>query len=236
MLEMFERTAKLIGNGALDRLMGAHVIVFGLGGVGGMAAEALARGGIGELTLVDNDIVAPSNLNRQIIATAQTLGRKKTDAARDRLWAIRPEMPVHCLDLFFLPETADAVDFSLYDYVVDAIDTVSAKLMLAQKAKEAGVPLISAMGAGNKVDPTAFTVTDIEKTAVCPLARVMRKELKKKYGISHMKVVYSTEKALKPHGDERTPGSVSFVPGVAGLIAAGEVIKDLIGGTGVAPK
>lgn len=235
MHEIFERTIKLIGNEALERLEKSHVIVFGLGGVGGIAAEALVRGGIGRITLVDNDIVAPSNLNRQVIATERTIGQKKILAAKERFLSIRPDLSVSCIDLFILPETLDQIDFAEYDYVIDAIDTVSAKLAIAKKAKDTLIPLISAMGAGNKLDPSMFKVMDISKTSTCPLARIMRKELKKKYGISHMKVVYSEETAIKPQGDERVPGSVSFVPGVAGFIAAGEVLKDLINNTGTIP-
>ena len=233
MEDMFSRTRMLLGDGAIQRLKRARVAVFGVGGVGGYVVEALARSGVGALDLVDSDRVAPSNLNRQIIATRDTLGMLKVDAAKARVLNINPDCAVVTWPLFYLPETADRFDFSQYDYVVDAIDTVAGKLQLIQAAKAAGVPVISAMGAGNKLDPTAFQVADISKTSVCPLARVMRRELKKR-GIEHVKVVYSTEPPLTPApleeetGRRATPGSVAFVPAVAGLVLAGEVIKDLI--------
>ena len=235
MAERLSRTERLIGGEAVVRLNAAHVAVFGIGGVGGYAAEALARGGIGNLTLVDNDVVAESNLNRQIIATEDAIGEMKTAVMAKRIRSIGEDIRVNEINLFILPETIGEIDFSMIDYVVDAIDTVSGKIALAKAAKEHGIPIVSVMGTGNKLDPCAFLVADIEQTDTCPLARVMRKELKKKANISHMKVVYSKEKALTPEGDERTPGSVSFVPGVAGMIAAGEVIKDVIKGTGVVP-
>ncbi len=236
MTKRFVRTEKLIGATGLEKLQNSHVAVFGLGGVGGHAAEALARAGIGQLTLVDNDTVAPSNLNRQLVATMASLGEKKVRAMTDRIASIDPGIVLHGLEWFVLPNTVREIDFTDFDYIIDAIDTVSGKLALAAMAKEMSIPIISAMGAGNKLDPCAFTVTDMEKTAVCPLARIMRKELKKKCGITHMKVVYSTETALKPtQGNERGPGSISFVPGVAGMIAAGEAIKDIINGSGVIP-
>ena len=233
MEDMFSRTRMLLGDGAVQRLKRARVAVFGVGGVGGYVVAALSRSGVGALDLIDSDRVAPSNLNRQIIATRETLGLLKVDAAKARVLSINPDCAVVTWPLFYLPETADRFDFSQYDYVVDAIDTVAGKLQLIQAAKAAGVPVISAMGAGNKLDPTAFQVADISKTSVCPLARVMRRELKKR-GIEHVKVVYSTEPPLTPApleeetGRRATPGSVAFVPAVAGLVLAGEVIKDLI--------
>lgn len=233
MLNEFLRTELLLGREAMQKLEASHVAVFGIGGVGGHAAEALARSGIGALDLIDNDTVSVSNLNRQIVALKSTVGRYKADVMKERIQDINPEAKVRALRLFYLPETADELDLGEYDYIVDAVDTVTAKLELAVRAKEAGVPLISCMGAGNKLDPTAFTVTDISKTSVCPLARVMRRELKKR-GITSLKVVYSTEPARTPLSCEdvdarrSVPGSVAFVPSVAGLITAGEVIRDLI--------
>lgn len=234
MQEQFARSELLLGGENMERLRRARVAVFGVGGVGGYVAEALARGGVGTLDLVDNDTVCLSNLNRQIIALHSTIGQYKVDAARARILDINPEAVVHTYRIFYLPETADQFDFTQYDYVVDAIDTVSGKLMLIEQAKRASVPVISSMGAGNKLDPTAFRVADISETSVCPLAKVMRRELKKR-GITNVKVVYSEEKPLVPHTAEslaattrrQTPGSVSFVPSVVGLIIAGEVIKDL---------
>lgn len=226
------RTRMLIGNDAVEALARARVAVFGVGGVGGYAVEALARAGVGTLDLVDSDTVALSNLNRQIIATTDTLGMRKVDAAKERVLSIAPGCTVHTHPVFYLPETAGEFDFSAYDYVIDAVDTVSAKLSLVAEAKRCGTPIISAMGAGNKLDPTAFRVADIAATAVCPLARVMRVELRKR-GIRHLKVVYSEEIPKKPRmeGDptkkRATPGSISFVPSVVGLIIAGEVVKDL---------
>ena len=234
MEDMFSRTRMLLGDAAMDRLKAARVAVFGIGGVGGHAVEALARSGVGALDLVDSDRVALSNLNRQIIATRDTLGMLKVDAAKARVLSINPACAVETWPVFFLPETADRFDFTQYDYVIDAIDTVAGKLRLIEAAKAAGVPVISSMGAGNKLDATAFRVADISETSVCPLARVMRRELKKR-GIDHVKVVFSTEPALVPAPTEEptarrsTPGSTAFVPAVAGLILAGEVIKDLIG-------
>ena len=233
MEDMFSRTRMLLGDEAMDRLKKARVAVFGVGGVGGHVVEALVRSGVGALDLIDSDRVALSNLNRQIIATRDTLGMLKVDAAKARALSINPDCQVRTWPIFFLPETADQFDFSQYDYVVDAIDTVAGKLQLIEAAKTAGVPVISSMGAGNKLDPTAFRVADISETSVCPLARVMRRELRKRC-IEHVKVVYSTEPALSPApADEETarrstPGSVAFVPAVAGLVLAGEVIKDLI--------
>ena len=217
----------------MDILRRSRVAVFGVGGVGGYVVEALARSGIGSLDLVDNDTVAPSNLNRQIIATQSTIGEYKVDAAKKRVLDINPDCTVRVYQTFFLPETEDEFDFTQYDYVVDAIDTVKGKLALAQKAQKADTPIISAMGAGNKLDPTAFEVADIYKTSFCPLARVMRYECRKR-GIKKLKVVYSKEAPVRPVKDSGedsvrrdTPGSVSFVPSVAGLIIAGEVVKDL---------
>ena len=234
MEDMFSRTRMLLGDAAMDRLKAARVAVFGIGGVGGHAMEALARSGVGALDLVDSDRVALSNLNRQIIATRDTLGMLKVEAAKARVLSINPDCAVEIWPVFFLPETADRFDFTQYDYVIDAIDTVAGKLRLIEAAKAAGVPVISSMGAGNKLDATAFRVADISETSVCPLARIMRRELKKR-GIDHVKVVFSTEPALVPAPTEEptarrsTPGSTAFVPAVAGLILAGEVIKDLIG-------
>ena len=233
MEDMFSRTRMLLGDAAMDRLKRARVAVFGVGGVGGHVVEALTRSGVGALDLVDSDRVELSNLNRQIIATRDTLGMLKVDAAKARVLSINPDCQVQTHPIFFLPETADQFDFTQYDYVVDAIDTVAGKLQLIEAAKAAGVPVISSMGAGNKLDPTAFRVADISETSVCPLARVMRRELRKR-GIEHVKVVYSTEPALSPAPVDEdiprrsTPGSVAFVPAVAGLVLAGEVIKDLI--------
>ncbi len=233
MSEAFFRTEMLIGADAMARLSAARVAVFGIGGVGGHAAEALVRAGVGALDLVDNDVVSESNLNRQLFALRSTVGMPKVEAARQRLMDINPELQLRTIRCFYLPETAGEFDFSQYDYVIDAIDTVTGKLMLAEQAFRAGTPILSVMGAGNKLDPMRFEVTDIYKTTMCPLARIMRKELKKR-GIGALKVVYSTEPALTPAPcAEETqrravPGSVSFVPSVAGLIAAGEVIRDLI--------
>ena len=237
MREEFSRMGLLLGEEALSRLEGARVAVFGLGGVGGYTVEALARAGIGHLDLIDSDTVSVSNRNRQILATRSTLGLPKTEAAKRRVLDINEEAQVTTWELFYNADTADQIDLSKYDYIVDAIDTVTAKLLLIQRAHEAGTPIISCMGTGNKLDPTAFQVADISKTAMCPLARVMRKELGKR-GIKHLKVVYSQEEAMTPHGAEeemaalgkrQIPGSVSFVPGAAGLILAGEVIRDLTG-------
>lgn len=233
----FDRTKRLLGADAMEKLSQAHVAVFGIGGVGGHAVEALVRSGIGEITIVDSDEVAESNINRQLIATTKTVGRKKVEVMKERLLEINPEVVVHVYDCFFLPETKEQFDFSSYEYVIDAVDTVTAKLALVEACKAASVPIVSSMGAGNKLDPTAFEVTDIYKTSVCPLAKVMRKELKAR-GIKKLKVVYSKEIPLEPIEDEgfvsdekrsrrATPGSIAFVPSVAGLILAGEVVKDL---------
>ncbi len=224
--EALSRTEALIGSRALDVLEQSIVAVFGLGGVGGHAAEALARSGVGSFVLVDSDRVAMSNLNRQMVATLSTVGEYKTDVMRRRILEINPRARVEVRRCFFLPETASEFDFSGYSYVVDAVDTVTAKLELVMKAREAGVPIISSMGAGNKLDPTKFQVADIYDTSVCPLAKVMRRELKAR-GVESLKVVYSQE---PPVVRRRVPASIAFVPSVAGLIMAGEVIKDLTAG------
>ena len=228
------RTELLLGEEAVERLKNSRVAVFGVGGVGGYVAEALARTGVGTFDLIDKDTVSVSNINRQIIATHSTVGRVKVEVMKERILEINPEAEVHIHKCFFLPENASEFDFSKYSYVVDAVDTVTAKIELVMQAQKAGVPIISSMGAGNELDPSKFEVTDIYKTSVCPLARVMRRELKKR-DVKHLKVVYSTEKALEPkfdlsekEGRRAVPGSVAFVPSAAGLIAAGEVINDLI--------
>jgi len=232
-MSLFSRTEMLLGAEGMERLKRARVAVFGVGGVGGYVVEALARSGIGTLDLIDHDRVSLTNLNRQILALQSTVGRYKVDVARERVLDINPEAQVNVYKVFYLPETADAFDLAQYDYVADAIDTVAGKLMLAERAALAQTPIISCMGAGNKLDPTAFQVADLYETSVCPLARVMRRELKKR-GIEHLKVVYSREMPGKCVGEEdsgadrrQIPGSVSFVPSVAGLIMAGEMIKDL---------
>lgn len=228
----YERTELLLGSGAYETLSSKRVAVFGVGGVGGYTVEALARAGVGTLDLIDSDCVCLSNINRQIIATRKTLGMLKVDAAAERCRDINPDIKVNTYPVFFLPENADDFDFSKYDYVVDAVDTVSAKIGIAQKTKELGVPAISSMGAGNKLHPELFEVADIYETSVCPLARVMRRELKKR-GINSLKVVYSKEPPAETNAPvengKKIPGSVSFVPSAAGLIIAGEVIKDLLG-------
>lgn len=232
MNEIFSRTAMLLGEDALKKLENSRVAVFGVGGVGGYCVEALARSGVGSIDIIDNDEVSLSNINRQIIATVDTVGRKKVEVAKERILSINPKARVTAFDLFFLPENADEFNFENYDYIVDAIDTVSGKIALVEQAKKFNIPIISSMGAGNKLNPEMFEVADIFETSVCPLARVMRGELKKR-GISELKVVYSKEKALKPVIRSETitkrqiPGSVAFVPSVAGLIIAGEVIKDI---------
>lgn len=231
--ERFSRTTMLLGEEAVGKLSRAHVAVFGLGGVGGYLTEALARSGIGKLTIFDHDIVSISNINRQAAALSSTIGCYKADVLRERCLDINPNMEVTAHRVFYLPENADDYDFSEFDYVADAVDTVTAKLLIIERAKAANVPVISCMGAGNKLDPSAFRAADISETSVCPLARVMRRELKKR-GIDHVKVVYSTEPALSPEGGEKDefrrhpPGSCAFVPSVAGLIMAGEIIKDLV--------
>ncbi len=227
MEEQFSRTERLIGTEALRKLAHAHVAVFGVGGVGGYVVEALARTGVGELTLVDSDTVAPSNLNRQILALQSNIGRSKVEVAKERVLAINPAATVHAEEVFYLPETADRFDFSRYDYVVDAIDTVSGKLELVLRAKAAGVPILCSMGAGNKWDPTAFEIADIYETSVCPLAKVMR-GLCRKNGVESLKVVYSKEPPMPAAGEDRSPASVIFPPAAAGLAIAAEVVKDLI--------
>ena len=219
----FSRTEALLGEQAMEKLKKARVAVFGIGGVGGHVVEALVRSGVGAVDIVDSDKVCLSNLNRQIIATESSIGKYKVDVMKERILDINPEAVVNVHKCFYLPETKDEFDFSQYSYVVDAIDTVTAKIQLVMEAAEAGVPIISSMGAGNKLDPTAFQVADIYKTSVCPLAKVMRRELKKR-GIKKLKVVYSRE---QPVVKNAVPASVAFVPSVVGLIIAGEVIKDL---------
>ena len=226
----FERTALLLGKASVERLARKRVAVFGVGGVGGFVCEGLVRAGIGAIDIVDKDIVAISNINRQLIALHSTVGKNKVDVLEERLKDINKDLIIKKYKCFFLPETSDTFDFREYDYVVDAIDTVTGKIELILKAKEAGVPIISAMGAGNKLEPAGFHVSDIYKTSVCPLARVMRRELKKR-GVEKLKVVYSKEEPIKPQfeeGEEVVPGSISFVPPALGLIIAGEVVKDLI--------
>ena len=228
----YERTELLLGSGAYETLSSKRVAVFGVGGVGGYTVEALARAGVGTLDLIDSDCVCLSNINRQIIATRKTLGMLKVDAAAERCRDINPDIKVNTYPVFFLPENAEDFDFSKYDYVVDAVDTVSAKIAIIQKANELGVPAISSMGAGNKLCPELFEVADIFETSVCPLARVIRRELKKRE-INSLKVVYSKEQPAETNAPvengKKIPGSVSFVPSAAGLIIAGEVIKDLLG-------
>ena len=225
MKEIFSRGASLLGEDGIARLRASRVAVFGVGGVGGFAAEALARSGVGALDLIDHDTVSPSNINRQIIALHSTVGRKKVEVMAERIADICPDTVVRTFDTFYLPETAHLFDFSIYDYVVDAIDTVSGKIALVMQAKAAGTPIICAMGAGNKTDPSAFHVADISQTKVCPLAKVMRVELRKR-GITDVKVVYSEEPPLIPL-EEGVPGSLAFVPSVAGLMMAGAVVMDL---------
>lgn len=237
MLDQFSRTELLLGREGMERLARAHVAVFGLGGVGGYTAEALVRSGVGALDLIDSDRVSLTNLNRQILATHRTLGQYKADAARERALEINPDAVVNARKVFYGPGAAGEFDFSCYDYVVDAIDTVTGKLALIQQALEAGTSVISCMGAGNKLDPAAFRVADIYETSVCPLARVMRKELKRR-GVKQLKVVYSQEPPRGPEGAlyqeslagevrRQVPGSAAFVPAAAGLILAGEVVRDL---------
>ncbi|MCI7137364.1 MAG: tRNA threonylcarbamoyladenosine dehydratase [Candidatus Limivicinus sp.] len=248
MLNQFSRTQLLLGQEGMEKLFQARVAVFGIGGVGGYTVEALARSGVGTLDLIDDDKICLTNLNRQIFATRKTVGQYKVDIAQQRILEINPKAVVHTYKTFYAPQTAELFDFSQYDYVVDAIDTVTGKLELVEQAEKAGVPIISSMGAGNKMDPTAFEVADIYETSVCPLARVMRKELKKR-GIKKLKVVYSKEPPMTPIDDmaiscrtncicppgtarkctqrRQVPGSNAFVPSVVGLIIAGEVVKDL---------
>ena len=253
MLTQFSRTQLLLGEDTMEGLKNARVAVFGVGGVGGYVCEALVRSGVGTFDLIDDDKVCLTNINRQIIATRKTVGQYKVDVMKDRMLEINPDVKVNVYKCFFLPENADDFPFSEYDYVVDAVDTVTAKIELVMKCKEAGVPIISSMGAGNKIEASAFKVADIYKTKMCPLAKVMRRELKKR-GVKKLKVVYSEEKPIRPledmsiscqtncicppgvkhKGTERRdiPGSIAFVPSVAGLIAAGEIVKDLTGKSG----
>lgn len=232
MKKQFERTGLLLGEETVALLQKKRVAVFGIGGVGGFTAEALVRSGIGAIDIIDKDVVDITNINRQIIAVHSTVGRPKVEVMRERLLDVNPDCEIRMHECFFLPETAEQFDFSVYDYVVDAVDTVTAKLELALRAEQTGTPIISAMGAGNKLDPSRFEVADISKTSVCPLARVMRRELKKR-GIDHLKVVYSREEPLTPKqrleegGRRSLPGSVAFVPSVAGLMIASEVIRNL---------
>lgn len=240
MREELERTELLIGQDALQILQNAHVAVFGVGGVGGFAIEALARAGVGTLTIIDHDTVSVSNINRQIIATHDTIGQKKVAVMKKRIESISPECQVNALDCFYLPETADDFAFGQYDYVIDAIDTVTAKIDIIVQCKKAGTKVISSMGTGNKLNPMMFRIEDIYKTSVCPLAKVMRKELRKRE-IDSLKVLYSTEEPIKPANAQKgasleeaqairkktVPGSISFTPSVAGLLIAGEVIKEL---------
>lgn len=234
MEDFFSRTELLIGKSGRDRLAGSRVAIFGLGGVGGYCTEALVRAGVGAVDLIDHDRVSESNLNRQIYALRSTVGRYKTEVARGRIADINPDCVVRTFETFYLPETAGEFDFRLYDYVVDAIDTVAGKIALIENAVRCGTPIISSMGAGNKFDPTMFEISYLENTSVCPLARVMRRELKKR-GIGHIKVVYSKEEPKRAEeenlseGGKPIPGSLSFVPSVMGLILAGEVVKDLLG-------
>ena len=236
MNEQFARTRLLLGDDAINRLASARVAIFGIGGVGGYAAEALARSGVGTLDLIDSDTIAPSNLNRQIIATHSTLGMFKVDAAAARILDINPDATVNKYKVFYSPETEGMFDFSQYSYIIDAIDTVTGKIALVVNSQAAGTPIISSMGAGNKLNPAAFEIADIYQTSVCPLARVMRRELKKR-GIKRLKVVYSKETPIipldtdenLPEGKRQIPGSVAFVPSVAGLIIAGEVVRELAG-------
>ena len=236
MLNQFSRTELLFGKEAMEKLRRARVAVFGIGGVGGYTVEALVRSGIGAVDLIDDDKICLTNINRQIYATRKTVGQYKVDVATQRIAEINPDIKVTTYKTFYTPETADQFDFTAYDYIVDAIDTVTGKLALVQNADAAGTPIISSMGAGNKLDPARFEVADLFKTSVCPLARVMRAELRRR-GIKRLKVVYSTEPPLSPapDGERRegsgrpVPGSTAFVPPVAGLILAGEVIRDLTG-------
>lgn len=223
--DRFQRTRMLIGDEAVQALGRAKVLVFGVGGVGGYVCDALVRAGVGRIDVVDKDVVDITNINRQIIATTDTIGMPKVDVCRARLQAINPAVECEARKCFYLPETSDSFDFKKYDYIVDAVDNVTAKIDIICKAKEAETPVISSMGTGNKLDPTAFRIADIEKTKVCPLAKVVRKELRNR-GVRGVKVLYSEEEPLK--SGNRTPASISFVPSCAGLIIAGEVIKDLI--------
>lgn len=224
--EFYERTERMLGIDGVNRLRQAHIALFGIGGVGGHVAEALARAGVGRLTLVDADRVAPSNLNRQMVALHSTVGMPKVEAAQKRLLDISPDLQIETREVFFCEENKHEFDFARYDYVIDAIDSVSAKIALIMAAQATGTKIISCMGAGNKLDPTAFRVADIYKTSVCPLARVMRYELRRR-GVKQLTVVYSEEPPLTSANRAGSPGSVSFVPGVAGMILAGTVIREL---------
>jgi tRNA A37 threonylcarbamoyladenosine dehydratase len=250
MLNQFSRTQLILGKEAMQKLSTSRVAIFGIGGVGGYTVEALARSGVGELDLIDDDRICLTNINRQILATRKTVGKYKVDAAAERVAEINPDCKVNTYKTFYMPDTQEQFDFSKFDYIVDAIDTVTGKLAIIENAKKANVPVISSMGAGNKVDPTAFRVADIYQTSVCPLAKVMRRELRKR-GIDSLKVVYSQEEPIRPEDDMEIscrnhcicppgtvrkctarrdiPGSNAFVPSVVGLIIAGEVIKDLVG-------
>lgn len=234
MKRIFSRTQLLLGDEAMEKLENAKVAVFGIGGVGGYAAETLVRGGIGEIHIIDSDTVSPSNINRQLYALGSTVGEYKVDVAEKRMLDINPDVKIKTFKIFYTPETSEQFDFRNYDYIIDAVDTVSAKIELILKAKEAGTPIISSMGTGNKLCPDKFEVADIYKTSMCPLARVMRYELKRR-GVKKLKVVYSKEQPVMPkafenlsNDERRVPASVSFVPPVAGVIMAGEVIKDII--------
>ncbi len=227
MNSQFSRTENLIGADALKKLSSCHIAVFGIGGVGGYVVEALIRAGVGQIDLIDSDCVDITNLNRQIIAMHSTVGKLKVEAMRQRVLDINPNAVVNTFPILFLPENSDQFNFAKYDYVIDAVDNVTAKIELAVKCQQSGTPLISSMGTGNKLDPTKFEITDIYKTSVCPLAKVMRYELKKR-GVTKLKVLYSKEEPIKNSIDPRTPMSISFVPSAAGLIIAGEVIKDII--------
>lgn len=231
----FSRTRMLLGDSGMHRLAQARVAVFGVGGVGSYAVEALARSGVGSLVLVDPDVVTESNINRQLVASHRTMGRTKVEVAKERVLDVNPDAQVEVYPVFFRADTAEQFDFSSYSYVIDAIDSISSKLLLIERATQAGVPIISSMSAGNKLDPTRFQVADLSETSVCPMARILRRELRKR-GIFHVKVVYSQEHSRIPEagdapapGKHTTPGSVAFVPSVAGLIAAGETIRDLSG-------
>ena len=231
MSEIFVRTKALIGEDAFKKLQNSHVIVFGVGGVGGYVVEALVRSGIGEITIVDNDVVSESNINRQIIALHSTVGRSKVEVMKERCLDLNPDLKIQTIQAFFLPETAGDFDFKKYSYVVDAVDTVTAKIEIIRNAKEAGVPVISSMGTGNKLDPSKFQIVDISKTSVCPLARVMRRELKARH-ISKVKVLFSTEESAGvvtgSSNGRHAPASIAFVPSAGGLMIAGEVVRDLI--------
>ena len=226
MSERFIRTKRLLGDSAMQALKNARVAVFGVGGVGGYVVEALVRSGIGEIDVFDNDTVAESNINRQIIATTATIGQLKVEAVKERAMLINPDIKVNTHNCFYMPDNADEYDLSVYSYIVDAIDTVTAKIELIKRAKTLDVPIISSMGTGNKLEASSLQVADIKKTEMCPLARTMRRELKNR-GITSLKVVYSKEKPITPDDGDRTPASTAFVPAAAGLIIAGEVVKEL---------